>query len=351
MSRQNTIKEDRDTQPMFQDLDLDEDELSLVEMDGDSSDTARITLELAEVERDAYGIPTFVFMDELKPGEMPQSEKKVLEVVLLWRKAVMTIGHYDRPRRITIGDSLDNDFRIAAEHLPADRFPMVEPDGAGFMVNVTDHMALEVRREDGSIRELKQLQEGGNITKDLTGDKPVYRYRVGLRDRIAIQLDELTFVLQFVSPARWIHAGISKTVDFYFSKVLGVSMLAHLFLVLAMLFTPQLPEGFDNSLFQNQNRFADLILNPPEIKKPNKKFDLDEKMKKIVTKTETVSREKFGKVLEKKVVLAGKQGPRLDIDKREMDRKRAEGEASPECKRQREEATRKDAERKDRRRP
>lgn len=321
-TRNQAALADRDTRPMSQEVKVDaEDDLPPVE--GDSPETSRITLELAEVERDAHGIPTFVFRDELKPSERPQPEKKVLEVLLLWREAVMSVGHYAKPQRITVGDHHLNDFRIAAEHLPSDRHPLVEADGAGFVINATDEMAFEVRGEDGQLRSLKQLLDAGSVAKDLTGPKPVYRYRIGLRDRIAVQIGELTFVLQFVSPARWTATALSRTIDFYFSKVLGISVLVHLFVILGMIFTPQMPEGLDNEFFQNPDRFANLILNPPKVDKTDKKFDLDEKLKKIELKTETDTKDKFGKVLEKKVVLAGKTGPQVDIDKREMDRKRA----------------------------
>ncbi|MBI3179048.1 MAG: AgmX/PglI C-terminal domain-containing protein [Deltaproteobacteria bacterium] len=51
-------------------------------------------------------------------------------------------------------------------------------------------------------------------------------------------------------------------IDLYFTKILGLSALAHLFLVLALLVTPYDPRGLDDDLFKNANRFVQLLRMP-----------------------------------------------------------------------------------------
>ena len=86
----------------------------------DLNSDASVVMDLPEIERDAAGIPTFVFRDQLPEGDRPTTEKKTLEVVLLWREAVMTVGHYSDPREITVGDALKNDFRVSSDSIPVE---------------------------------------------------------------------------------------------------------------------------------------------------------------------------------------------------------------------------------------
>ena len=56
--------------------------------------------------------------------------------------------------------------------------------------------------------------------------------KVGLHDRVAVQIGEVTFVLQFVSPALG-YIEHSEDHRQYFTKILSVSFVAHLFFILA----------------------------------------------------------------------------------------------------------------------
>lgn len=281
-----------------------------------------IRMDMPDVERDKAGIPTFVFEDGLSEGDKPSSDYKTLEVVLLWREAVMSVGHYSDPRSITVGDHYKNDFRVAAEGLPVEKFPLIEADGDGFAINWTDTMALEVQDESGNILGLDSLRQGQKVQSSQDEDGHTrYRYKVGLNDRVAVQVGEVTFVVQYVSPARLITSSILKTIDYYFTKVLGLSFLAHLFAVLALLLTPINQSDLSEDLFKNPDRFAKLLLKEPEkAPKPKKRFELSGSKGGGKHKDKEG---KFGKPKkEKKDALASKKGaPKVDPNKREEDRK------------------------------
>jgi hypothetical protein len=290
----------------------------------DLNSDASVVMDLPEIERDAAGIPTFVFRDQLPEGDKPTTEKKTLEVVLLWREAVMTVGHYNEPRDITVGDALKNDFRVSSDSIPVERFPLLSEADGQFSINWTGDMALEVKDEDGEILGLDELAAKGNITKDQNDSYANSSYKLGLHERAAVQVGEVTFVLQFVSPARLITSSLLKTIDYYFTKVLSLSFVGHLFLLLALLLTPLEPNGLDEDLFKNPNRFAQLILKEPEKAPENKpKFELSGSKGGAKHKDKEG---KFGKPdKEKKDALASKKGaPKVDPNKREKDRKIAQ---------------------------
>lgn len=288
-----------------------------------SEENAPIKLDLPDIERDAAGIPTFIFKDELSENDKPQAGRKSLEVVMLWREAVMSVGHYNKPHTITIGEHLKNDFRIASDTIPIDRFPLIDDEGGEFVINWCDGMNLEVRDGDGEILNEEALKKRQRIKRDAASDGDYQRSQlvIGLHDRVALQAGELTFVVQFVSPARIVAGSLLKTIDFYFTKVLSLSFLGHLFFVLALLLTPISPNDLSEDLFKNPNRFAQLLLKEPEkAPEPKKKFELSGSKGGGKHKDEEG---KFGKPKkEKKDALASTKGaPKVDPDKREKDRK------------------------------
>ncbi|MCK5687969.1 AgmX/PglI C-terminal domain-containing protein, partial [Myxococcota bacterium] len=274
-----------------------------------------------DIERDAGGIPTFVFKDALGKPDKPTHDKKTLEVVLLWREAVMSVGHYPKAQTITIGDSTKSDFRISADGIPVELFHLLDEVDGKFIINWADSMVLEVRGEDGKVQDQADVLKRNNLRPiDLDGRKQ-YQYEIGLNDRVAIQIGEITFVLQYVSPARLLLDSVLKTIDFYFTKVLSLSFLGHLFLVLALMLTPIDPDGLSEDLFKNPNRFAKLILKEPEkLKEKKKKFELSGSKGGGKHKDKEG---KFGKPKkDKKDALASTKGaPKVDPNKREKDRK------------------------------
>jgi TonB family protein len=134
-----------------------------------------------------------------------------------------------------------------------------------------------------------------------------------------MQAGEVTFVIQYVSPVRVIPTTFLSNIDYYFTKILGLTALAHLFLILALIFTPKSPTSFDDDLFQNPNRFAKLMLIEQETPPP-KKFEASGAKEGAKHKDEEG---KFGKPeKEKKDALASVNGaPKIDPNKREKDRK------------------------------
>jgi TonB family protein len=291
------------------------------EDDDGSTREDSIVMDLPEIEKDSAGIPTFVFQDQLSEDDRPTRDKKTLEVVLLWREAVMTVGHYSQPGPITIGDAKNADFRISADGIPVDNFHLLDGHGDGFAINWTDSMALEVRDASGDILGREELESGNKIRKASLDGANTYAYTIDLGDRVALQVGEVTFVIQYVSPARFIAGSLLKTIDLYFTKVLSLSFLGHAFLLLALILTPMMPSDMEDDLFKNPNRFAKLILKEPEkAPEPKKKFELSGSKGGGRHKDKEG---KFGKPdkVKKDALASTKGAPKVDPNKREKDRK------------------------------
>ena len=274
--------------------------------------------QLPEIEGPETGIPTFVFSDGATDVVRPTADKKSLEVTLVWKDSPLSIGHYPKPRTIYVGDDVKNDFRIACNGLTTQRFPLLEDVGGAFVVNWTEKMALEVQTEGGDVLAREELEAAGKAKKLPDGR---YQYQIGLHDRVAVQVDQITFVLRYVSPGRVVKTSIAKSIDYYFTMVLGFVFLVHTFVLLALLLTPEDPLGVSEDLFQNPNRFAQLILKEPEKKKDAKrKFELEGAKQGGKHKDKEG---KFGKIdkPQRDALASTKGAPRVDPNKREKDRK------------------------------
>jgi TonB family protein len=273
------------------------------------------TVDFPDIERDDAGIPTFVFRERLLEKDRPTPDQKTLEVTMLWRESTLSINHYEEARPVLVGDRVANDFRLAADTLPNDAFPLIDGSGTDFVVNFTDAMTVEVRRDDGEIYDLEGLRKKNQIGAVQIAGTRQNQYKLGVSDRVAVQVGAVTFVVQYVSPSRSKPVAPLKTVDFYFTKVLGLVLMAHLFTLVAISLTPLDPLGLSEDLFKNPNRFAKLILKEPDkAKKKEKKFDLKE------TKQDTkVS--SFGK-MKARDLRVSKDAPRVDPNKREKDREK-----------------------------
>mgnify|MGYP001613491455 CR=1 FL=1 len=146
------------------------------------------------------------------------------------------------------------------------------------------------------------LQLSGHTHGGLTH----YQYQIGLNDRVAVQIDQVTFVVQYVAPAFVAPVGFFKTFDLLFTKILSLSILGHLFVILSLFLTPHSEGTLPEDLFKNPNCWAKLLLKEQEKPPPKKKFELSGSKGGAKHKDEEG---KFGKKdLEKKDALASAAG-------------------------------------------
>ncbi|MDF1563513.1 MAG: AgmX/PglI C-terminal domain-containing protein [Deltaproteobacteria bacterium] len=261
-----------------------------------------------------------LFSEEIPESERPTSAAKLLEVVMVWSDTIIGLGHFElNQKQVTVGDGKKNDFNLANDRIPLNRFPFLQAEGDTWKLVIAEGMDLKVRDGDGDTVGLDELKDRGKALRADTEFKG-YTYKLGLHDQAMIYVDDTVFVVRYVKPSKRIVTNVWTTLDFYFTKVLSTSFMAHILFIAALLFTPINAEELSEDLFKNPNRFAKLIIKPPETEK--KKFkDLSgiEEGKKAKD-----DEGKFGKKEEvKKEAAPSKKGaPVVDVDKREEDRKK-----------------------------
>lgn len=247
-----------------------------------------------------------------------------IDLQLRWNDQTLTSATHDLASPITVGDLADVDYRLSFDELTVGRFTLVEPHPAGPVLRLTDAMTLTVRQPDGRVLGQAELKDAGRVTVDLGDEPTVYRYALREGERVSVGLGPFELRLSLAERLHWRPVGLGRTLDVWFGKIVAISLVAHLFVVLALTLTPQLPTGLEGSLFTRDDRFTQLILNPPDTRRADHRFDLTPKVMPQPAQDHQTASDRFGKPVDRKVTLSS-SGPSIDLAKDERDRRRALG--------------------------
>ena len=253
-----------------------------------------------------------LFEDDLEDEEIPTEGSKVLEVAMFWGRTVMKVGHYLPGKTITLGESLKDDYTMVSEKLAADTYNFIQPDGEDYVIAFNEHMDVDVK-SNGKNMKVSDLEADGRIQKS-DGIQRIRMLKLGLTERVKIVMGDIIFAIRYVSPAVINTTNLWRKVDYYLSKTMMISFLGHMLILFAFYVTPLNLAKISEDLFKNPDRFAKLVLQPPE-KKVKKDFKKPKKLEDTVKENK-----KFGK---KEPELKTKVAPQVDTRKREEDKKKA----------------------------
>lgn len=249
-------------------------------------------------------IPAHILETDLSEAERPTREEHVLEVAVFWGDELMDEKQVRKARPVTLGETHGRRGKYDLEvdgAVALDKNCIAVNQGDQATVHIPPGSKVAMRREDGAIER----------------DLPAAPVTIGLHDRVVFKHGTLTYRAQYVRGNAVLGRG--AFLDWLFPRVLIISGLIHVFLVVAFMITPEKNRSMFDELLQNDNRFAEMLLKPPEEEKKVKKLDLSGAKGGKHKGDEG----KFGrKDKPKEDKLASKAGaPRVDPNKREKDRK------------------------------
>lgn len=236
--------------------------------------------------------------EELPADEKPEANNRMLEVALIWKDTVIEVRHVAFGDEVTLGNTGNPTFRMAAEGWGS---------GDPAVLMKSDATVTVPSGGKGVVR------TGGKTRNQDSG------FKLEMGERGAVTLGDVTFMMQWVAKARVIPSSPWKSMDFYFQKILASTLAAHVLLFIIFQLTPMDPDAMADDLFKNPNAFAKLILKPEELQKKKKKEDLSGKKGGAKHKD---AEGKFGKkeVKQKEAASSKKGAPVVDPNKREKDR-------------------------------
>lgn len=207
--------------------------------------------------------------------------KRNLQVRFLWQNTVVDIGHFEKPRIVTVGSHPLNDFSVSDAHFPDQNFPLVVPAEGGFGIFFTEAFGGEITRTDGTTQELSAIRSSLSMKKVHGIQGLLYPIQDG--EKLTLHSSDLIIEFSFVHPTANYATAVYRNVDYLYGRIISFSFIFHLAMILMFQFVPLGTNSLGGKL--HKGRFAKLIVvPPPEI--PQKKKKKEFKIKKKVVKKE-----------------------------------------------------------------
>jgi outer membrane biosynthesis protein TonB len=184
------------------------------------------------------------------PAVLDKSAGRVLEVARVFGDTVVDIRHFSRTEIVRVG--LADDFPVPLEMLPGDHHPLVQHDGAGWVVHCNPHWAGFV--DEGDTRtSLAACLAGGD------------RLRLGDDQTLVLEVGTSLFVVRTVWLSRRLPVPVLGDVDpAVIIVALGVSAVAALLGVVGVMTPPPSASIQDDG---NVETLVQLYL-PPKVETP-----------------------------------------------------------------------------------
>ena len=214
----------------------------------------------------------------LPPEPQMSVDNRVLEVRIYWGEVLLAMHHYAKPKCITIGENKRTDFFISSEGLPIEEFPLIRYMDDDYVLSFTTGMEgeLEIANE---LRSLNQIRGSSLVRKDDSLDS-TYNLKLPIDARGLLHWGGATFALRFVSPPTPIPNEFFKSMDLQYVNMLLLSLFFHIATMVTFLVFPYDTDALRVDLFDEPDRFAQLVLEGPQETESTK--DLLEKLKKNV---------------------------------------------------------------------
>ncbi len=186
------------------------------------------------------------------------TSKRALEVVMSWHGSILDVEHFVHEKRVTVGNTPNNDFAIPPL-LSSAQFPLVAKNhGDGFYLNLDSQMQ-GVIQQNGELSSLAEVR--GHAIRGAHG----YEVPLGNQDFAKITIGEIDFYFSYTAAPPVLRRRRILEKDPFFTKVFSVSMLMTVALLFT-LFKVQLPQSVD--VEQVPERIATILYQPEKFMKP-----------------------------------------------------------------------------------
>ena len=164
----------------------------------------------------------------------------------------------------SIGDDEAANLHIASAAVPAPFFPVVQSTGHDYVVNFTGGMKGDVTI--GTDRtDIRELASSGRARP--AGEFPgTYAYPLPQNARLKLDVDNSTFLINSVAPARRVISPFLARVDWSSQVFNGMSFAVHALVLFLVFSVPPDAKSLSLDLFNTDNKFVKILIKPPEQK-------------------------------------------------------------------------------------
>lgn len=216
------------------------------------------------------------------PGITAEDElsaaNRMLELRFYWGEVLLGMWHYDKPKRVTIGENNRTNIFLSSEGLPVEEFPLIRYKDNEYVLTVTGQMEgeVEVGGESHSIKTAR----GSEWARKDEGLEDAYQIKMAPDTRSLVHWGGATFAMRFVPPPKLTKESSFKSLDLPYINAIIFALFSHIALIVTLSVYPHDTDALKVDLFGEPDRFASLILEAPKENKSTK--DMLEKIKKSV---------------------------------------------------------------------
>ncbi len=232
----------------------------------------------------------------LPPEDRMTPDNMNLEMRVYWGQILLDIRHYNKVPKISIGEAKGHvDIFVTAEQLPNQaNYPLIRYMDEQYILTFHNCMEGEFDFGDGISRKLEELKKSTKAKKDDALDDS-YQLTLTPETKGIIHYAGMTFAFRFVSPPKALKSSPFSGLDVNFINLISMSFCLHLaFIIMAYVYPFDIQDLKEN-LFTEPDRFAALIVAPPQENK-----SAEDLLKKMQEKAQKEQEELKKKKEEKK---------------------------------------------------
>jgi hypothetical protein len=207
----------------------------------------------------------------VEPSPIPDADNRAIELRFMWGDITLNVAHFKQRKQVTVGESRKCDFFLSSEDFPVAEFPLVTWDSADYQLNVTPKMEGVVKVGE-QICTLAEAAKARLATPHDSLDG-AYGIRLTPDARAALQFGGVTVLVRSVTPSKPVVAPFGSQVNYNFLNTLLFSVFLHIALLITALNYPYDTRLMADDLFTTPNRFAKMILTPPDPPERNPLLD------------------------------------------------------------------------------
>lgn len=224
-----------------------------------------------QVPEEAARFDTRGFIEgKVDPAPVPDADNRAIELRLMWGEVLLDVAHIKHRKTVTIGESRKSHFFLTSEDFPIPEFPLLSHDG-DYQLSITPKMEGVARVGERTCTLAETVKE--RIASPHPTLEGTYMIRLSPEVRAAIQFGGVTVLVRSVTPTRPVVAPFGGQINYSFLNSFLLSLFAHLALLITAVNYPYDTRLIEDQIFTTPNRFAKMILTPPEEPERNPLLD------------------------------------------------------------------------------
>ena len=242
--------------------------------------------------------------DDVAPELSFDKRHALLELRRFVEGELVSVEHLHANTSLILGESKRAQVFVGEDILPQPNFALVRYVGGEAQLQWSEGFGGRIvhQSQEQSLKEWAASE----LSTAVAGLEGCHTLSLDLESTAQIEVGGWSLELSFVPAVQKPPLGIFRTFDFIFANLALFSLLLHLLIGMYLYRLPAPDKALDGAFFEEPDRFASLLLKPPEVKEETAQ---DKAQKRVKTKKELQE-------VEKELVVAEQESPVDEEDAR-----------------------------------